>query len=194
MTSILVAVVALAIAVAIQRLVLAPRGRVLRAHEQAFRFHTIRDELQTLALKGVVRQDDPVYSFVMWTTNLCIRNAGVIRLRDTLSTARTVDSKVQGESFNRFLRDVKRKPEPLQQLVGQTFIALAEMLVANDHLVRAGLKGAIIAANAWKLLQPALRWFVEAADHVAELLAPTRAQAVVYARKYHNLGGRLAAA
>ena len=193
MTSIMVGLAALALALLVQRLVLERRARVLKAREQAFKFHAIRDELQRLALKGVVSQSHDVYQFVMWTTNLSIRNAGVMKLRDTLRIARTVNSEMS-ERGRKFLLDVKRAPEPLQRLVGDTFKALAETLVANDYIVRAGLTIGVLAAQAWKMLRPVFAAITRIVDPFAELVAPRHAEAVRYARKYHHLGGRLLAA
>jgi hypothetical protein len=192
MTSIVVGLVALALAVLIQRLVLVRRARGLKAREQAFRFHAIRDELQALALKGVVDQDDSVYRFVMWTTNLYIRNAGVIKLRDILRIARAVDSEVTGGT--KLMYEVKRAPEPLQRLVGDTFTALVETLVANDYIVRAGLAAGRLAARTQKMLRPAIALLTRMGDAIARLIAPTHAEAVEYARKYDDWGGRLQAA
>ena len=67
---ILVALIGVTIGASIQQIMLLGRARRLRATQQAFRFHAIRDELQALALSGQVRQDDPVYGFVMWSANL----------------------------------------------------------------------------------------------------------------------------
>lgn len=74
MTGIVVGLVCFAIAVLVQRLALERRARRLKATEQAFRFHAIRDRLQELALENVVNQRNPVYQFVMFTANLAISN------------------------------------------------------------------------------------------------------------------------
>ena len=190
MTGTLVALACLAIAVLIQRLALERRARRLKATEQAFRFHAIRDQLQELALEGAVHQHDQVYRFVMFTANLAICNAGVMKLRDILAIAQTVDSEIS-EQTHTFFRDVKRQPEQMQRLVGATFETLAQMLVANDFLMRAGLRTAVLASRAWTIARPVLLAVTRAVDWLARYLAPTRAKAVWYARRYNDLGDRL---
>jgi len=197
MTAIMVGLISLALAVLLQRLMLERRARRLKACEQAFKFHAIRDELQLLALKKAVQQDNEVYDFILWTANLCIRNAGVIKLRDTLRVARIVHSKLNPEMTGRqreLLKAVKSAPPELQHLAGETFKALAEILVANDALVRAGLGVAVMAIQARKLIRPLFAALMNAGDPVARIVVPTHAEAVKYAREYHNWGGRLEAA
>ena len=50
MSAVLVGLVALALAVVLQRLLLVGQARQLTARQQAYRFHAIRDELQSLAI------------------------------------------------------------------------------------------------------------------------------------------------
>ncbi len=172
MNAAIVALSSLAIAVAIQSLALSRRARRLKGTEQAFRFHAIRDQLQELALAGAIEQDDRVYQFVLSTANMAICNAGVMKLRDVLAIAETVDSEIKQEQAVRFYRDVKRHPDQVQHLVGVTFEALSRMLVANDFLMRAGLRAAVMAANAWKIARPCLVGLTRGIDWIARHVAP----------------------
>jgi hypothetical protein len=187
--SLIVALISLAVALLVLRLILQPRANRLRAAQQAFRFHAIRDEVQLLAVQGKVDQSDPCYQFVMQTANLCIRNAGVMKLRDTLAIAQTVTEEMRCQALA-FLKHVRGQPEPMQRVVGETFSALSDMLLANDRLVRVAFKIAILVATTLKWVRPIFRVVTAAFTRVA----PTHAQSVRYAREFHVLGDRLAAA
>jgi hypothetical protein len=188
MTAIIVGLCALAIAVAIQGFMLRRHARGLKAREQAFRFHAIRDELQLLAIREEVDPNTDLYQFLMYTANLAIQNAGVMRLRDILALARRVKQEIPQQ----FLRALETAPKPLRKLTAETFGALASMLVANDPLVAMGLSAAALTAKAWSFIRPLLRSVISAIDALAKQIAPSHAEAVRYARDYSNIAGRFA--
>lgn len=190
MTSLLVGLVALALAVLVQSLALRSRARSLRIQEQAFRFHAIRDELQLLALRGDVAQSGELYQILMWTSNLAIHNAGEARLRDMVRLARVVDPRM---AVVQELLDMKRHPKALQKLAAETFNALTMMLIVNDWLVLGGLRFAQFTWQTWKVCQPVARGVIATMDWIADLLSPPRAEAVRYARKYDRSASDLAA-
>jgi hypothetical protein len=138
-----------------------------------------------LALSGIVRQDASTYQLLMDTANLCIRNAGVISLGDMLTIGRAVDSKVP--NYQEFVNELQRQPQELQLLAGETFEAVAEILVANDRFVRFGVLTATV-------IKPLLRPLRGAVDRLAHTIVPGRAEVVEHARKYHEWGNRLVAA
>ena len=193
MNAILAGLLLLSIGLVFQRTLFWKRERRLRATEQAFGFHAIRDEVQELAVTDALRQDDPIYRFVMWTANLCIKNAGVLRLRDTLRLAKAVGNKAKVEdsqAFTAFILDIQRRPEPVQRLIGKTFYSLAEMLMANDPIVRVGVIAAFRASRVWATVQPSI---TKTIDRIAAFVIPERAEAVSYARKYRHVAGQFAA-
>src|SRR5690606_36935102 len=126
--------------------------------EQAFRFHAIRDEAESLVLSGLVERNDEVIGYVRWVANLGIRNAGTLSLTEAIATARRIEAQLPDgaspSAFEDFLQEVKERPEPLQHLVAATFTALALMLVANDRVARAGLWVAVAAEGAAKVVRP----------------------------------------
>lgn len=191
-TSIVVALASLALVVAMQRLALRSRARTLKLREQAFRFHAIRDQLQDLAIEGVIKQGAPTYEFLMFAANVAIKNAGILRLRDVLRVARTVDERVQQKRVA-IWRDMKRHPEPVQRLFADTFGSMAAMLIANDWIVRAGVWAAFCAAQAWDMVRPVVQALIRAADTVAGYLSPTHAEAVEKARRFQGIRTRLPA-
>lgn len=192
MTGLMVGLVALAVAVMIQRLILRSRARTLVAREQAFRFHAIRDELQLLALRGDVEQQSGPYEFLMWTTNLAIRNAGTMKLRDVVRIVRAIDFKMAELPTRQLENELASSPKPLQRLAADTFEALTKMLVANDTLVRGGLYCAELTARTWALCRPAFRFLIHRVDALAQHVAPSHAEAVQYARKYSDIADRFA--
>lgn len=192
MSAVLVGLVALALAVVLQRLLLVGQARQLTARQQAYRFHAIRDELQSLAISGQAQPDSDLYRFLMWTANLAIRNAGTMKLRDIVSLARAVDKETR--PYRPFEEMIRSSPKPLQHVAVETFESLTAMLVANDSLVRGGLRFANVAVSTWRLCRPVLIFLVRRADAIAQHIAPSHAEAVQYARKYAGLAGRVAAA
>jgi len=189
MTAWIAALVAVALAAGIQGAMLAHRARLLKARQQAFHFHAIRDELQYLALKGEVDPHCELYEFLMFTSNLAIRNAGIFRLRDLIRLARTVKQEIP----DRFVGMIESQPESLQRLAGQTFVALTQMLIANDPIVRAGVECFISANRAKEFVRPIVKSVVSGVDTIARQVLPSHAEAVRHARDYSDIAGRLAA-
>jgi hypothetical protein len=175
---------------------LRPHARALNAREQAFRFHAIRDELQWLALRGEVRPHVALYGLLLWTANLAIRNAGTMRLHDVLVMARAIERYMGALPPHRagWERCIRACPAPLQRVAAKASEALADMLVANDPFVRAGLCCARLSARARARCRPLLPLLIGHADALTQHVSPVRAEAIRYARKYSGIADRLAAA
>jgi hypothetical protein len=75
MTTLLVAVLSTLLAAFVQAAILDKRRILLRAKEQCFRFHELRDALQILAIEGKIKQDSRIYQFLMFMINVAIKNA-----------------------------------------------------------------------------------------------------------------------
>ncbi len=182
MSSFIAGLLGLALALLIQCLQLRRRARELKATKQAFRFHHIRDELQVLAIDEKVRPSTPTYEFVMGTSNIAIRNAGILKLSDVLRLARIVGTRVDDESLE-FFQDIRRQPPEVQRLAAETFKAMSDMLVANDTVVYIGR---LIARYTWRRVIEAV---VRIIDRIAIYVSPQHAEAVRYARKYDRYVG-----
>lgn len=172
------------------RLILNHHARLLRANEQAYRFHAIRDQLQLLAVDGEVDQQSEIYQFLIWVTNLAIRNAGTMKLRDVLQIARNVEQRLQGAPPRLFEEALRKESRPLQEVASATFDALAQMLLANDWLVRSWMRCTFVLRGAReRFLHPLLM----AVRAFADRFLPDRASAVDYAREYTDFADRLVA-
>jgi len=186
MTAVIVGLGSLALALLIVRIMLNHWARRLKVREQAFRFHAIRDDLQLLALEGVIKQSDPAYDFLLWTTNLGIQNAGVMRLRDLVSIAARIDSRIESDIPKR----LERSPKEVQRVAAELFEALVMMLIRNDWIVLAGWHCMRAVSSTWRWLRPTVRLL----DRLAARIVPARARAVEYAREYSQVADRLQAA
>jgi hypothetical protein len=192
MNAILAALVACALAFLIERVMLQKHARRLKASEQAFRFHAIRDELQLLAMHGEVRTDSRVYQFLLWTANVAIHNAGVFKIRDMIAIAHQVRTRMEVVAASRsFDEAVKAEPKAVQHITGETFDALAAMLVANDALVRMGWSCSQVASGALHGFRVVIRPLIRTIDALAASLVPHRLEAVYYAREYSGIAAGL---
>lgn len=192
MNAILAALAACALAFLLERLMLANHARRLKASEQAFRFHAIRDELQLLALRGELSTNSRVYEFLLWTANVAIHNAGVFKIRDMIAIAHQVRTRMEYVSASRsFSEAIMAEPKAVQHLAGETFDALAAMLVANDALVRFGWRCTQVASGALHGFRVVIRPLVHAIDALAANLIPNRFEAVHYAREYSGIAAGL---
>ena len=132
MDTLMFALGAVAFALLIQRLFLVGCQRLIRAKEQAFEFHRLRDELQLAAAEGNIKPRSLAFEFLMQILNVAIRNAGVLTLTQSLALAKKVSAKNDGGRYEAVLADFKNHGPRIQDLAAKTFSSFATMLVAND--------------------------------------------------------------
>lgn len=161
------------------------RYRALRTMEHQHRFHGLRDELQELALRGVLSVDSATYSFAMWIINVAIRNAGEMKLRDALWLAERVDSHVRRAGKDVW-DDFRRQPEEVHRLVGRTFVELGRLMAANDPLVAFGLR-----VHSWRSHSTRKR-ILDQIDRLASRILPKRTEVLGRAHDLTRFGSQLA--
>ncbi len=181
----------LVVAMAIQRAFLAGRSRTLRAKEQAYRFHALRDELQLMAAEGRVETTSLTYNFLMQSLNLGTRNAGLMKLREILELSEKVRRTVEETHFEAIYSDIQKHESSVRDLAGRIFFMFANILIANDWLVSAGLSTRRKILTSWGLIRPVVRLADIFATRILAVFAPTKVQAVDQARLYRNWAERL---
>jgi hypothetical protein len=158
----------------------------LKAKEQAFRFHALRDQLQLLAMEGHISTSAFSYTTLMQMLNIAIRNPGLMKLGDMLRMAEIAKKAIGHKpEFKEFQQDVERHDAIVQQLAKECFFAFVDMLISNDSLVRL----AFVVAN-WSVVKPVLKRL----RGFFGLLVPTHTEAVNLARWYSIKGSHLVAA
>lgn len=193
MQSFIFALATVSMAFAIQRLFLIGRSTSLRAREQAYQFHSLRDRLQLLASEDHVKQTSLTYSFLMRTLNLAIRNAGVFKLRELLDLASKVRQSVEETHFEKICEDIQRHDAEVQKLAEEVFQEFFRMLVENDWLVSSGLRVRSYVKSSVSHLAPIVALVDGGVTKVLTVLDPTRVKAVTEARNYRNWANRLSA-
>lgn len=172
-----------ALGLLIEILMLCRRAPRLNVKEQAFRFHALRDDLQLLAVDGHISVTSLSYHTLMLMLNVAIRNAGLMKLREILVIAETVRKELAQSNAKELQSDIQRHGVKVQELASQCFKAFADMLVANDYIVR------LVVAAAHSSL---VRYGVLPVFRMLKPLAPVHAKAVSQARWYSEKGMRLA--
>ena len=156
----------------------------LKAKEQAFRFHALRDELQLLAVEGYISTSSVSYVVLVRMLNVAIRNPGLMRLRDVLRMATIARNTVERKrTFEEFQEDLQHHDPKVQQLASNCFLAFMTMLISNDSLVRLAFEAAD-----WSVVRSMFRHSRGLLRHVV----PTHTEAVDMARWYSQNGGHLA--
>jgi hypothetical protein len=162
------------------------RRRVLvKKNAQCFKFHELRDRLQLLVIQGKIQPGSEPYDFLLFTINIAIKNAGIIKLSDVVSISRMVKREADGE-FDKLQRDTERHSAEVQALASEVCGRFAMMLVANDDVTALLFKGLSILT---KLTNEA---FVACVKWIVAKLAPKYVQVVREANDYDRLGQRLA--
>jgi len=192
MEGLIFGLVVLSIAVTCERGVLARNATRHRIDEQAFRFHGLRDRLQTFVAEGRLAPTSLTCDFLMRMINFAIRNAGVIRLRDLVEMASDVEKEVKETRFEAICADIQQHDSDVQQLAAEFFLTFTSVLVSNDWLVRAGFAMKMYVAGSWDLLQPIMKGLDGFAQGCLGVINPTRAEAVAHARRYSEWGHKLA--
>jgi hypothetical protein len=196
MTGLLVAIVAALLAALIQAAILERRKGLLRAKEQCFKFHELRDKLQILAVDGKINRNSAVYDFLLHTINLSIRNAGFMKLGELLQMSSALKKEVESQAFVSVASEMRSATPEVQLVASEVFDTFAKMLVANDdftYWIFAALEVTTKVANS----APA-RGFLSVNrmvfKSIVQALSPRRAEVVREARGYQRLGRRIAAA
>ena len=186
MTPFLVVLVSIALGLWIRLAILRSREVLLKAKEQAFRFHEIRDRLQILNVQGKIEETSVGYKFLMSSLNMAIKNAGTMRLSDVLKISRAVRKNADDIRSERIDKDIRRHGEEARKLSAEFFQALAVMLVSNDNLT--SIMFALAMPLAGILNQAALRLIAS----TGKVLAPDQTEALYEAREYQRWGKALA--
>lgn len=191
MDGLVVGLVTIAIAGAIERVFIEHTTSRLRAKEQAFKFHALRDQLQLFVAEGQVETSSPTYAFLMRMLNFSIRNAGAIGLRQTLEFTEKVRLNIGEGQFDLVAKDINKHGADVQKLAQQFFGTFAWMLVSNDWLVRSGVHAASAVRTSWKFVRPLALAVHKAVGAVLHLVAPTKIKAVREARWYSDQANTL---
>lgn len=178
-----VAVIFLLLAALIETLVFRKRRVQLRRNTQSFYFHDFRDRLQLLAIAGKIRSDSEPYTFLLFTINVAIRNAGEFKLRHLVDMSRSV--KEEGE-LDQLKTDLEKYPIEVQTLASEVLSRFAWMLVANDDLTVWLFKGLGM------LTKPTNEAVVTCVKWIVARLVPQHVQVVREANYYEQMGQRLA--
>ena len=190
MTEFLLGLSLAAVAVTIQRMLLASRARSLRARELSFRFHEVRDGLQRFVIDGRLSSESRAYSMLMSGTNLAIKNCGAMKLKHLLNMALQVDAAVTRQTF----KDIESQEDEVKELAGSFFEAFAQMLVNNDGVVRYSVRAIQAFEQSWHILKPTITLVDRLGARIVGILSPTRAQAVRTATRFIDNSRHLAAA
>ncbi|MDZ7780348.1 MAG: hypothetical protein U5R14_10515 [Gemmatimonadota bacterium] len=182
MTSVIVALIALALALSLQRLALRHTAKNLSIREKAFRFHAIRDRLQSMAVDGELAPDSKVYEFLMFAVNVGIRNSGKLRMRDMLTMTSQLENRTISNDDD-VLQEVAGSSPAVKTLTGETFLAFVDMIVANDRLVA---MGSFLLFSTKHFARKAVRL----GDHLLGYVAPERAEIARRARRFYQMGMR----
>lgn len=191
MEGLLIGLASLAFAVCIQRVFLGNLNAKLRAKEQAFKFHALRDEVQRAVAEGRLDRSSLTYNFLIRMLNFAIRNAGVMKLREILEISEKVKSSVETSQFSRIAADVQKHDAEVQQITQKFFFAFAHMLIANDWIVQGGVKAATVVSTSLMVIKPLAQAFNKGMSALCGVITPTKAKAVREAQWYYDRGNRL---
>ena len=187
MNPIVVGLTATAIGLLIVMAILERRSPMLRAREQAYKLHELRDRLQISMIQDKIGAQSLAYVFLMSSLNLAIRNAGVMSLSQILELARAVNRNADDLSFQKIIENVRRQDREIQKLYDEFFQTLTVMLISNDHLTPLMFTAAKYGARA--LNRAAVRTIASA----GKFLLPEHTEAVYEARQYQRWGHRVQA-
>lgn len=168
-----------------------PLFHSMRVKKQAYTFHAIRDRLQLHAVDGDIDRDSVTYQFLIWFTNLSIRNSGTMKFRDLVKFASQIEETVEGtvNGTTDLFADIQSQSKEVRQLAAECFMAFGYSLIRNDWLVYNLINGRRLVVRCGVILNPV----VKIVDYLASAMVrrSTRAQAVVSARKYIRWGKQL---
>ena len=182
MNAIFVALASMLIGVSLGTLVLYKYARRVNMKEQAFKFHELRDGLQMLAIDGKIEKESKLYEFLLFTINLSIKNAGLMKLSELLSLSKAIDSRMSATPVEQIFADIRRHDQEVQQLSADVFDSLAQMLISNDHLIF------LLAKISTRIVDGASRNVIKS---VARTVLPGHSEALRAALNYRNWGNSL---
>lgn len=185
MNPILIGLTVTAIGLLIELLVLDARNPKLRATEQAYKFHELRDRLQILMVEGKIDARSVAHQFLILSLNLAIKNAGVMSLTQILKLSRAVKRNADEVTFQHIIEDVHRQGVQVQKLYDEFFQALVVMLISNDRLTKLMFALAKFGAKAVN------RAVIRVIASVGKSLFPKHTEAVSEARQYQRWGRRV---
>lgn len=139
MDGVILGLASLAVWIGIGRVMLERRSSSLRAKEQAYKFHSIRDELQLLAAEKRIDVSSRSYEFLIYVLNFSIRNAGVVKIREIIALSEKIRKDTSGNQFSNIMDEIKKSDVQVQKLAQEFFQTFAWMLISNDRLVRYGV-------------------------------------------------------
>lgn len=179
-------------ALTFQRIILRPAARRLKAREQAYRFHALRDELQSLALDGKIDRKSVTYAFLMTAVNTAIKNAGLARLRELNQAVQRMEIDIPKERIVYLMEDAQKHDKSVRELGARIFIGFALMLISNDWIAFLGFKVRHKIGESRKAIKPLLSSIDKLASSIFGFLAPHKLAAVKDARWYSRVGHRMA--
>jgi len=183
MENLVFGLVVLALGVTVQRLFLMDREQLLRANEQAFEFHKLRDELQLAAAEGIIKQNSLPFEFLMQMFNIAIKNAGILTLTQSLALAKRVAGKSDRGKYEAVLSEIQKHDPRIQGLAARFFSAFATMLIANDWFI-----SAVISLTRHHLSNQLI---VESVRPIRRLRRFPRVQLIGYIRRYSSWSQQL---
>jgi hypothetical protein len=181
----------LCVALLVERLMLSGRTHILQAKECAYRFHALRDELQLMAASRRLDTSSLTYSFLMFSLNLAIKNAGTMKLRDILRLADTVKERIEATRFEAIKADITTHDSSVGELAGRIFHTFYEILVSNDRWVSIAISMHRHIRHSWADIRPLLEWIDRRVAAILTVFAPTKVNAAVRARQYQHWAERL---
>ena len=132
MILLVVVLVLVAAALTVERIYFAStRGRRLRATEQSFVFHRLRDDLQALVVDNRLSTSSRIYSSLLTMLNLGIRNS-TFRASEFVKITNALAQRNPVLTSDDFVRHVKMHDHEVQRFVAICFHEFAKMLVLND--------------------------------------------------------------
>lgn len=189
--SLVVGLFSLLLALGIQRAFLGSIGSKLRAREQAFQFHSLRDSLQLFVAEGRVDPSSITYGFLITFLNFSIRNAGALKLREVLALAEKVKKTANQDDFLRVIEDIQKHDRGVQDLAQNCFLSVGNMLISNDPLVRWGVRTARTIASSSVAIRPLIELVDRVAASLLKIVTPTKVKAVREAQWYLDRSSQL---
>ena len=185
MSAIAIALFTAFVATCMGTLLLHKYSRALRVRSQTFKFHELRDRLQLLAVEGKIGTAASTYRFLQFTLNLCIRNAGTMKLSELLKLSKIIHRKMRVQPSHDVFSELRTESEEVQELTADIFHELSCMLIVNDGVTLMLAKMVELATHE---MQGTIR---EVAKILLTKLAPAHSRAVFESRSYQLLSSEI---
>jgi hypothetical protein len=115
-----------------------------------------------------------------------------MKLREILEIANKVKERVEAAPFDAICEDITKHGTPVSDLAGHVFSTMAEILIANDRLVRIGMVVSRTIKKSVTVISPILRAVDSIITPLFRVLTPMRVDAVHSARQYEKWASRIA--